>query len=160
MNLFEIFFKQKNKKDKEILAINYALDAEVKISNHEYRKALVLLNKAIKNNPENDSIFYQCAFTYFLLKNYKKAEDNINKAIKLNNKIYCYFLLKSDICCFLNKKNDEYDYLRQALTLMNNADLFYKYKLNILHENDKQNLSSFYERKINMLSEIKMQSKN
>lgn len=156
MKIFNIFFKQNNKQEKKILAIDYALEAEVKIKNQEYKKALKLLNKAIKNNKLNDSFYYQRAFIYFLTKNYTKADNDINKAIQLNDRIYYYFLLKSDICTFINKE-EESEYLKQALILMKQADLFYRYKLDIIQENNKDNLSSLYKRKINMLSEMKEQ---
>lgn len=154
MNVIEIFKKKKNKK---IEAIKLALNAEVFNKNGETKKSINLLNKAINFDKENDSLFYERALCFLKQKQYKKALSDINNALKLNSNIYYYYLVKSDICYFLNDNKEEIKSIKNAIKLFNKPQLFYESKIEKAINNKDNYYAELYKIRLNNYTKIKEQ---
>lgn len=151
MNFIEIFKKKKNKK---IEAIKLALSAEVLNKNGLTKKSINLLNKAINFDKENDSFFYERALCLFKQKQYKKALSDINNALKINKNIYYYHLVKSDVCHFLNKNEEENESIQKAIKLFNKPHLYYEKRIEQSIQNENDKFTNLYKLRLKKLIEF------
>ena len=94
------------------------------------------------------------ALLFFYIIKYKKAIENIDKAIIINNNIYYYYLLKADICSSLSNFYEEEENFKKAIDLKKNAYLYYSNLIDSLNAESSVNLVSFYFKQFEKLKSI------
>ena len=96
-----IDFFSKNKKYENFVinnqAVIIALDAETNRRKSNLKDAMDLINRAIQLEPDNDMYYVTKSLIFFDSGEIKDALSEINKALKLNNKVLRYKNLKKEI---------------------------------------------------------------
>jgi tetratricopeptide (TPR) repeat protein len=70
---------------KDLNAIEYCSDGEIKITNQDYRGAIADFNQAIENNPRYSTAYYHRGRAKMYLQDYRGAILDITKVIELNS---------------------------------------------------------------------------
>lgn len=83
-------------------AVITALEAETQRRLKNFEQALILINEAIEQEPKNDMYYVTKSLIFFDTNQYKSALNEINKAIKINNKVQRYKKLQQKILDSLN----------------------------------------------------------
>lgn len=102
--LFNIF-RKKDKYDNFVInnkAVIIALEAETKRRLGDFNTAAELINTAIQMENDNDMYYATKSLIFFDEEKYNAALEEINKAIKINNKVQKYKELRQKIMQFLN----------------------------------------------------------
>ena len=63
-------------------------EAMLKYENHQYREAVILFERVITAEPEMLSNFLYSGISYFEIKEYKRAENSLQKVIDHNDNLY------------------------------------------------------------------------
>lgn len=85
------------KQNSKISPIHFALEAETSYALKNYSLALSRINKAIKNDKNNDMYYATKAKILIEINKLKNAENSINRSIKLNPNILIYQEIKKQI---------------------------------------------------------------
>jgi tetratricopeptide (TPR) repeat protein len=144
MNIFNFLKIIRNKENKNINALDYALKSNVYLTQKKYNQALKQIKTAIAKNPNNDNFLYQKALIYIQMKKYTKALTEINKAVNINPKIYYYYLVRADIYNFLNNLQKEIKDIKYAKELLPKAYLYYNRKFDIENEKGNETTAEYF----------------
>ena len=119
------FLFKRDREEKVILSIKNALLSETYKKKFQYKKAISLMNKAVRFDKNNDTFYYQRSILFFLIMDFKRALKDIELAIRLNEQIYYYYLLKADIAIMLQDEEKGKICFQKAIELKQNAFLYY-----------------------------------
>ena len=154
MNILNFFINRKNKEDKNVTAINNALQAHILFTQNKNKQALKYINKSISHNPNNDKFLYQRTLIYIRMKQYLKALTDINKAINLNSTIYYYYLIRADVYYFLNNSDEELKNIQYAKELMPNAYRYFNMKFDLENKRENQILANHFYNRMQRVQQI------
>ena len=90
-----------------------------------------------------------------MIGDYKKALKHIETAIKLNNKIYYYYLLNADIVCMLQDNKTESNCHQKAIELKQNAFLHYEKQIEIYEKEQNRDLINFYRKQLEKINSFR-----
>lgn len=83
-------------------AVIKALEAETKRRLGHYDEAMQLIDNAISDEKNNDMYYVTKSLILYDTKQYKSALEQINKALKINNKVERYKEIKKQIQQYIN----------------------------------------------------------
>lgn len=103
-NFLKIFDKKNRYKNFVInnKAVIIALEAETKRRLKDFDDALTLINEAIETEPQNDMYYATKSLIFYDKNQYTSALEEINKAIKINNKVQKYKEIQQEIINCIN----------------------------------------------------------
>jgi tetratricopeptide (TPR) repeat protein len=85
--------------------------------NKEMRKSIELLKKAVIMDPDNDRLYHALALAYMSLNENEEAYQNINKAIKLNDKKDTYYFEQGALLERLGQYDKAIDSMKRTLEI-------------------------------------------
>ena len=85
--------------------------------NKEMRKSIELLKKAVIMDPDNDRLYHALALAYMSLNENEEAYQNINKAIKLNDKKDTYYFEQGALLERMGRYDKAIDSMKRTLEI-------------------------------------------
>jgi tetratricopeptide (TPR) repeat protein len=104
----------------------------------EWQKdAMEALTNLINRKIDQDENYYKRARLYFLQENYPKALEDINAAIRLENNIGAYYLLRGKVNRELNKVDEALEDAQRAEVLQQDSPELYVLLADVLQEKNQ-----------------------
>jgi tetratricopeptide (TPR) repeat protein len=109
--------------------LRYAVEAT---ENHDYLGAIVLCDRALELNNQNELALYHRAYNLFLLGDYAGAIEDATRSISLNNKLADTYLLRAEAKLKMGERlsaMNDYNQARRldsSITFAHFAQLFFR----------------------------------
>lgn len=133
--------KQNSNKMPPINELNYSSELQ-----------LSALNEAIEADPNNDYLYYKRADYFYGINNFRIAQNDIVKAIRLEENVSAYWLLSAQINNELENTDQSLAEAQKALELGNTEPLLYALLANCLLEKNDTITANQYIFKLNAIA--------
>ena len=120
--------------------------------NYSSELQLSALNEAIESDPNNDYLYYKRANYFFGINNFRIAQNDILKAIRLDENVSGYWLLSAQINNELENTDQSLAEAEKALELGNTEPLLYALLANCLLEKNDTITANQYINKLNAIA--------
>jgi len=120
--------------------------------NYSSELQLSALNEAIEADPNNDYLYYKRADYFYGINNFRIAQNDIVKAIRLEENVSAYWLLSAQINNELENTDQSLAEAQKALELGNTEPLLYALLANCLLEKNDTITANQYIFKLNAIA--------